>query len=72
MAVAINIFGPLEVRVDAKPVVLKMQQQRVLALLAAAAGEWRSADSLVDQVWDTSLPANPKATVIAAVNVVFP
>src|SRR5690606_13558596 len=61
--VRFGILGPLEVRVDGRPVRLHgPRQERVLAALLLDAGQVTSIDRLVDIVWDTP-PASARRQI---------
>lgn len=55
--VRISVLGPLEVRVDGRPVSVSARRLRtLLACLAASADRVVPNDALVDRVWDGELP----------------
>jgi DNA-binding SARP family transcriptional activator len=59
-----SILGPLEVRVDGRPLQLGAAKQRaVLALLLLNANEVVPADRLVDELWDERPPATASHSV---------
>lgn len=62
--VFVAILGVLELVVDGVPTaVARPQVRKVLALLAAHAGEPVSTDALVEHLWPTDLPKDPRATL---------
>jgi class 3 adenylate cyclase len=67
-ALEIRLLGPLEARIDGRPVELRRPKQRaLLALLALRAGEVVSTDRLVDELWGE---APPKSALGSLQNVV--
>lgn len=66
--VTVRLLGPFEVLVDGRAVTVPgMRARSIVALLALAAGRAVSAQTLVDRVWGDDLPANPRASLHAAV-----
>jgi DNA-binding SARP family transcriptional activator len=60
----IGILGPLEVRADDQVIDLGTPKARaVLAALVLRHGQVVSADHLIEAVWASDLPANPRAAL---------
>src|SRR4051812_50212106 len=57
-SVALNLLGPLEVRLDGRALPITSRRQRaLLAALALRPGESLSADRLIDALWGERPPA---------------
>lgn len=59
-----GLLGPVEVRVDGRPVPLPGVRQRLLlAMLLVNANRTVPAVRVIDELWGTELPADPRATL---------
>ncbi len=69
MTVAVQLLGPVAVRVDGRPVELGgVRARALLARLALDPGRVVSVDALVDALWDADPPAAPGNALQAAVS----
>ncbi|MBB5850501.1 BTAD domain-containing putative transcriptional regulator [Amycolatopsis umgeniensis] len=64
MAVEFRLLGPVEARIDNRPVELGHARQRcVLAVLLIDANQWLSADRLLDRAWGERIPRGGRDTL---------
>ena len=59
-----GLLGPVELRMDGRAVPLASAQQRLaLAMLLVDANQRVSAGRVIDELWGTALPADPRAAL---------